>query len=105
MTGSPASKGTDILVTCPCCGARLVIDVSLRRVISHEVPPRHTSALELERAQALLQEQAAHREEAFRQSTESERLKSQLLERKFEEALKKTKQEPIEKPTRDIDLT
>jgi hypothetical protein len=52
----------------------------------------------------LLREQAARREAIFRQSAADEKSKPQLLERKFEEALKKSKDQPIEKPTRDIDL-
>ena len=104
MTASKGSKSHDVSVMCPCCSARLVIDTSLGKVISHEAPPRHSNVPELGRAEALLQEQAARREEIFRQSSESEKTKSQLLERKFEEALKKSKKEPIEKPTRDIDL-
>ena len=40
----------------------------------------------------------------FRQTAEAEKIKSQLLERKFEEALAKSKDEPLVPPTRDIDL-
>jgi len=98
------SEKPDIEVGCPCCGARLVIDPGLGKVISHQEPPRQKSALDLDRATVLVQEQAARREALFRQSTADEKLKSQLLDRKFSEALKKSKDEPITKPTRDIDL-
>ncbi len=104
MTDSRDSKSTDISVSCPTCGARLVIDTSLGQVIAHEAPSRHQSHTDLDRAETLLQERAARREEIFRQSTESEKMKSRLLERKFEEALEKTKREPVDRPTRDIDL-
>jgi len=97
-------KSNDIMVTCPCCNARLRIDPGLRKVISHEAPPKTTDAPSLDRAAALLKEQAARREALFKQSTENERIKSQLLERKFEAELEKSKDEPIRKPTRDIDL-
>jgi len=97
-------KTSDIVLTCPCCNARLTVDPRLRKVISHEEPPRSSNAPDLDRAAALLREQAAKREALFRQSTENEKIKSQLLERKFEAALEKSKDEPIKKPTRDIDL-
>jgi hypothetical protein len=97
-------KSSDILVTCPCCSARLRIDSKLRKVIDHEAPPKASNAPDLDHAAALLREQAAKREALFKQSTENEKNKAQLLERKFEAALEKSKDEPIKKPTRDIDL-
>ena len=98
------AKTHDLTVTCPCCSAKLTIDSDLKKVISHEAPPRQSNAPDLERAAALLQEQAAKREALFKQSTENEKIKSQLLDRKFEAALEKSKDEPVKKPTRDIDL-
>ncbi len=97
-------KSNDILVTCPCCNARLRVDARLRKVIDHEAPPKVSNAPDLDHAATLLREQAAKREALFRQSTENEKVKSQLLERKFEAALEKSKDEPIKKPTRDLDL-
>ena len=92
-------------VTCPCCGARLKVDAELRKVIAHQPPPsRHQGARSLDRASQLLKKEAARRETHFRQSAEEERIKSQLLERKFEEALRKTKEEPVTRPMREIDL-
>lgn len=98
------AKDYDIAVECPCCGARLTIDARLRKVVSHEAPPPKRNALDLGQAAALLQEQAARREAIFKQSSEDMKIQSQLLERKFEAALEKSKEEPISKPTRDIDL-
>jgi hypothetical protein len=99
------SKSSSISVACPCCGARLTVDPQLQKVIAHEAPPpRHQAAPDLDRVGVLLREQAARREALFRQSAEDEKSKPQLLERKFAEALKKSKDQPIEKPTRDIDL-
>src|SRR5512139_3341174 len=97
-------KFTDISVECPCCGARLTIDANLSKVVSHEAPPPKRSALDLDQAAALLKEQAARREAIFKQSTEDIKIQSEVLERKFEAALEKSKDEPIKKPTRDIDL-
>jgi hypothetical protein len=98
------SKRSDISVECPCCGARLTIDEKLRKVVSHEAPPPKRSALDLDHAAALLKEQAARREAIFRQSNEDVKIQSQVLERKFEAALEKSKDEPVKRPTRDIDL-
>jgi len=98
------AKKPDIQLECPCCGARLVVDAVLRKVIAHEAPPRHSVAPDLDHATSLLREQAERREAMFKKSTEDEKSKSLLLERKFSEALKKSKDEPITRPTRDIDL-
>ena len=92
-------------LTCPCCGARLTVDSELRRVVAHQPPPsRHKGSKDLARASQLLRKEAARREAHFQQSAEQERIKSQLLERKFEEALRKTKDQPVIRPTREIDL-
>ena len=98
------SQSSSICLLCPCCGAQLTIDANLQKVIAHHAPPKHQAAPDLDRATALLREQAARREALFRQSAEDEKSKLQLLERKFAEALKKSKDQPVEKPTRDIDL-
>jgi uncharacterized Zn finger protein (UPF0148 family) len=91
-------------VVCPCCGARLKVDAELGKVLHHEPPPKHSKPPELERAGQLLQKQAARREALFKQSAEEEKIKSDLLERKFEEALKKNKDQPAGPPLKDIDL-
>jgi len=90
-------------VECPCCQGKLVIDGNLRRVV------RHTQALsgdrpELDDAQRILAQEAARREALFQQSVAAERTRGDALARRFEEALKQAKQEPITKPTRDFDL-
>ena len=97
-------KNSDISVECPCCGAHMSIDAKLKKVISYEAPPPKRNTLNLDNAAALLKEQAAKREAIFAQSAADMKIKSELLERKFEAALEKSKDEPIRKPTRDIDL-
>jgi hypothetical protein len=97
-------KSGDMSVECPCCGARLTIDGKLRKVVSYDAPPPKRSTVDLDQAAALLKEQAARREAIFKQSAEDMKIQSQVLQRKFEAALEKSKDEPISKPTRDIDL-
>ena len=94
----------DIQVECPCCGAHLTVDPKFRKVLSYDPPPPKRSALDLDRAAALLKEQADRREAIFKQSSADIKIQSQLLERKFEAALEKSKDQPVGKPTRDIDL-
>ena len=91
-------------VTCPSCGARLRIDAELGKVVHHDPPPKHAKAPDLDKAARLLQKEAARREALFRQSVKEEKTKPDLLQAKFEEALKKTKDEPVGPSLRDIDL-
>ena len=88
---------------CPCCGATLVFDSNLRRIVRHEEPERGDRP-ELSDAQRILAEEAARREAIFDQSFAAERDRGDLLSRRFEEALKQANQEPVTKPMRDFDL-
>jgi hypothetical protein len=90
-------------VGCPCCGATLVIDRDLGRVIEHREPPRGDRP-NLSDAQRILADEAARREAIFEQSVTAEKTRGDALSRRFEEALKHAKQEPITKPKRDFDL-
>ena len=91
-------------VTCPCCQAKLTVDPQLAVVLSHVAPPRAAPDVDISDAARILQEQAQRREDKFRESWEAEKKKEDVLTRKFEEALKKAKDQPIEKPLRDFDL-
>ncbi|HUZ46458.1 MAG TPA: hypothetical protein VMW54_07450 [Terriglobia bacterium] len=94
----------EIEVECPSCGACLKIDVALGKVIGHELPPRRTETRSLDQASQMLEKEKARREALFQKSTEAEKTKPDLLQRKFEEALRKSKDEPVTRPFRDIDL-
>jgi hypothetical protein len=89
--------------TCPCCQSTLVIDVNLKRIVRHEEPPRGDRP-ELNDAQRILADAAARRESIFQQSVAAERNRGDALSKRFEEALRQAKEEPITKPTRDFDL-
>lgn len=94
---------SELEVQCPCCGATLVVDLNLGRVIAHAEPERGDKP-ELSDAQRILAEEARRREAIFQQSVDAEKNRGDALSRRFEEALKQARQEPITKPTRDFDL-
>lgn len=88
---------------CPCCGAILTVDLNLGRIVGHEAPP-NPDRPELDHAQQILAEQAAKRDALFEQSFQNEKTKGDALSKRFEEALKEAKKEPISKPLRGFDL-
>ena len=90
-------------IDCPCCSAKLVVDSNLQRVIRHSEPPS-ADRPELDHAQRIVAEQAARREALFQKSVAEEKGRGDALSRRFEEALKQAREEPITKPTRDFDL-
>jgi hypothetical protein len=94
---------SELEVICPCCQATLVIDTNLGRVVSHNEPERGDKP-ELTEAQRILAEQAARREAIFQQSVESEKTRGDALAKRFEEALRQARDEPVSKPLRDFDL-
>ena len=98
-----AKLKSELEVTCPCCRASLVIDTNLGRVISHREPERADKP-ELDEAARILAAEAARREALFEQSVEAEKGRDDALARRFEEALRQAKQEPVTRPDRDFDL-
>jgi hypothetical protein len=94
---------SELEVTCPCCQATLVIDTNLGRVVSHKEPERADKP-ELTDAQRIVAAQAARREAAFQQSVDAEKTRGDALSKRFEEALRQAKEEPVTKPVRDFDL-
>jgi len=91
-------------VPCPCCQARLRVDPELRAVLSHEPPPEERTVKDLAQAVMGLKAEAAHRQAKFEESMKLERNKKDLLDKKFQDALKRTRDVPVGKPIRDIDL-
>jgi hypothetical protein len=98
-----AKLRTEYEVTCPCCQSTLVIDEGLRRIVRH-VEPERPDKPKLDEAHRILAEEKARREALFEQSVHSERTRGDALSKRFEEALKQAKDEPISKPRRDFDL-
>ena len=80
------------------------MDPSLAVVLRHEVPPPQHRAPDLKDAGRLLREEATQRDQKYRHILDAEKDKGKVLDRKFQELFKKAKDEPIEKPLKDIDL-
>lgn len=100
-----AKRDHNFEVTCPCCGAVLKIDSATQAVISHVAPVKPKMFQDMEEAARAMKEQDGRRESIFRQSVEAQKHASELLEKKFQEALKKAKETPdTGKPIRDFDL-
>ncbi len=95
---------SEIEVACPSCGATLVVDTNLGRVVSHKDPEREDKP-DLDAAQKILAEAKARREAVFQQSVEAEKTRGDALSKRFEEALRQAKDEPAgPPPKREFDL-
>ena len=97
-------SGENLHLICPCCQAKLTVDPILGVVLSHEAPPKAGPNVDLTDAAGILAEQNRQREDKFKDSWFQESNKEDILTKKFEEAMKKAKDAPIEKPIRDFDL-
>jgi hypothetical protein len=100
-----AKKHAAFEVTCPCCTAVLKVDPETKAVIAHTAPVRPKTFNDMEEAAKAMHEQDSRRESIFRQSVEAQKNASDLLEKKFQEALRRAKEMPdTGKPIRDFDL-
>jgi hypothetical protein len=88
------------VITCPCCQGKLTIDAELKAVIAHQEAPRQRSTSDLGAAFDQLRSRSADREERFKQQMQAEAQKGKLLDRKFQESLKKAKDSPDPPPRR-----
>ena len=92
-------------VTCPCCSAVLKVDAEIKGVIAHTAAVKPKMFADIEEAARAMKEQDNRRDSIFRQSVEAQKHASDLLEKKFQEAVKKAKESPdTGKPIRDFDL-
>ena len=92
-------------VGCPCCGALLKIDAETKAVIAHTPKAVPKTFEDLEAAAKAMKDQDSRKESLFRQSVEAQKHSGDLLEKKFQEALKRAKETPdTGKPIRDFDL-
>jgi hypothetical protein len=92
-------------VTCPCCNAVLKVDSATQAIIAHTAAVRPRTFNDIEEAARALKEQDLRRESIFRQSVEAQKHSADLLDKKFQEAVKRAKESPdTGKPIRDFDL-
>jgi Zn-finger nucleic acid-binding protein len=101
------AKGNADLFTveCPCCGAELVLDAKLKTVIRHTAPEKPPTFADFETAVERQKTEAQKREEAYLKSVTAEKMKQDVLSRKFDELLKQAKDSPDSPPPlRDFDI-
>ena len=94
---------TSFVIQCPCCDAKLTVDRELGAIIAHQPPPPRRTVSDIGAAFDALRAKSAERDERFKREMESQGEKSKLLDRKFQEGLKKAKDDP-DRPIRPIDI-
>jgi hypothetical protein len=102
--GFTMNTPSTIAVTCPCCQTRLIIDPARQTVLHHEAPAKTTPGMDLQQALGTLKSETTRREAQFQQALTAEREKGKVLEKKFEEFLKKAKEDRSPPQPRPIDL-
>ncbi len=88
---------------CPACGAALEMDLesgALRLEASAEPAPE----LDLGQAASLLRRQQQEREQRFERARSDQRQAGERLARKFEEGLRRARDDDSPPPVRDLDL-
>jgi len=81
------------------------IDAATRSVIAHTAPIKPKTFNDMEEAARAMKDQDSRRDSIFRKSMEAQKHASELLEKKFQEAVKKAKETPdTGRPIRDFDL-
>ena len=89
-----------VKVDCPCCGNRMVVDAATGDVLSEDRPK---TAKSFEDALGEVRSGAARREERFEQAASRTRRSEDLLQKKFDEAMKKSKHDD-RPPVNPLDL-
>jgi hypothetical protein len=92
-------------VDCPCCGAQLTIDPA-RGVVTETNDPAAAArkAAELKDAERLLAEESTRIEQKFKSIVEADKGRGAAMDKLFKSFMEKAKDEPVEKPVKDIDL-
>jgi hypothetical protein len=99
------AKKSNFDITCPCCGAVMKVDADTQAIISHVAPIKPKTYNDMEEAARAMKERDSRRDSIFSQSIEAQKHAVDLLEKKFQEAVRKAKETPdTGKPIRDFDL-
>ena len=81
------------------------IDAATKAVIAHTPKAVPRTFEDIDAAARAMKEQESRKESIFRQSVEAQKNAGDLLEKKFQEAIKRAKDTPdTGKPIRDFDL-
>jgi uncharacterized Zn finger protein (UPF0148 family) len=96
-------RAENLVVTCPCCGTVLHLDRETGAVLLEERPKKGPvkSFEEAARESSARQEQAKAQ---LARAMEEEKHKSEIMEKKFREAMKKAEDDETPLPPRPFDL-
>lgn len=93
-----------VRLTCPCCGAALTVDARAGAVTEWKEAQDPRKAAELKDAEKFLRDEKARVEARYRDIVKSEKEKGASMDRKFQEFLEKSGDQPPTRPLRDLDL-
>ena len=98
-------KGGTFEIECPCCGATLKVDPQVRAVLEFQEKPRPKTIEDIAAGVEKLKGAEKAREEAFQKSVDAMKSSKSILDRKFEELLKKAKaDDPSAPPPKPLGL-
>jgi hypothetical protein len=98
MEREATTMSATIDVLCPCCGNKMTVDAASGEILAEERPqPKPTKSFE--QAMTDVNTGAQKREEAFSKASDRTRNLQDLLDKKFEEARKKAKDEKGKPPS------
>lgn len=90
------AKPKPFTLLCPCCQAELTIDAEIQSIITFKEPEKPREIGDIEQAMQIFKGEANRREDAFQKSVQAEKNKATVLDRKFDELLRKAKESPSE---------
>jgi predicted nucleotide-binding protein (sugar kinase/HSP70/actin superfamily) len=92
MPETPASPLIDVL--CPCCEAKLRVDAVTGAVIAWDEKKRAAPVEDMAEAVKRIKREEAERESKFNKALQAERSHQDVLNKKFDELLKRAKSDP-----------
>ena len=100
----PKNTSAPFELACPCCKASIKVDPETRAVVAFTPAVTPKTFNDFEEAARAMKEQDSRKESIFRQSVEAQKHQADLLDKKFEEALRRAKETPDTPRIRDFDL-
>jgi hypothetical protein len=90
------AKSKPFTLNCPCCQAELTVDPEIQSIITFKAAEKPREIEDIETAMQMFKGEANRREDAFQKSVQAEKNKANVLDRKFDELLKRAKESPAE---------